>query len=261
MTEQPSTNAASVQPMDNFIGPHTSALSRLRAASVSGSTRPEPADLLPQATIAAYHGPMPSRRFEPIRGAEFPHDNPEIFSGVAWLAQEPCAAPSAVPARRQTEGDEPTVVEGVELLSPAMPGLVAAGPPSDLDCFIAALVEVALGRGETRLAARLREFLSGGELVLEGLSERAERALLDQGFATCSSGQLRLVPDVCQMARAWTRTLSGQASDLEECGDSTLDGWAAALLGACLGDDAAGVAQLRRVLRQSGVAAFGMLAA
>jgi len=58
---------------------------------------------------------------------------------------------------------------------------------------------------------------------------------------------------------AWRAVLAGTSCDLSACGASTLDRWAAELLGVVLGAPPARIEELRRELRRRGVAAFGML--
>jgi hypothetical protein len=55
--------------------------------------------------------------------------------------------------------------------------------------------------------------------------------------------------------------LDGSSADLSACGSTTLDVWGAELLDALLSIPRERADDLRRALRQRGVAAFGMLAA
>lgn len=174
--------------------------------------------------------------FDPMRGAEFPHDNPELFTGPGWLAVEPCGGPKATigASRRQLHYPTPVVAatEVPRVRTPprartAEARPVVAAEVSDFDRFLWAVRAVLPGESDVRLGAELEQFLRG-----------------DDALAT-----------------AWRRLLSGETSDLAECGDRPLDEWASAVVGARLGHDEAATLALRQALRKRGVLAFGMLAA
>src|SRR5690606_3473866 len=152
----------------------------------------------------------------------------------------------------------PTAEPRCEPLSATVPAPEGA---SDYERFVSTVVSVALESGATRVAAALTKFFRGGALLMGELSPESQAALVREGFASESAGTLRLTTGAERTAAAWRRALSGETQDLEGCGDSMLDAWAASFLGACLAHDAAGIDRLRRVLRRRGVAAFGMLAA
>ena len=210
---------------------------------------------------------MPVGTYRPPLAAEFPHDNPELFSGSAWVVQEPCGRARPIAAPTVSELYYPTAEQpplGVALPQ-SKPKPSGFGPmlkhASDYDRFVNTLVSVALESGATRVAAALTSFFQGGALLSSELSPDSQEALVREGFARRSGGIIRLTRETEETAGAWRRALSGETQDLEGCGDSMLDAWAASLLGACLAQDAAGIGRLRRVLRKRGVAAFGMLAA
>lgn len=181
--------------------------------------------------------------YDPLRGAEFPHDNPELFSGPGWLAVDPCGGPKAIawasrrdlhypgaPVRSVVREERP-----VQPAQPTPPGLAVAPPPppgeapapvhTDFDRLLSAVRAVLSDDQDPALALELEQFLCGDD----------------------------------PRATAWRRLLCGQKSDLAECGDRPLDEWISGLIAARLGCDAATSAALRRALRKRGVAAFGML--
>jgi len=177
--------------------------------------------------------------FDSFGGAEFPHDNPELFSGPGWLAVDPCGGPKAVAwaSRRDLHYPAPAAaapsVPQVRTIAPAPAAELAEPPPgapavlTDFDRLLAAVRAVLPSQADPHLAADLEQFLRGDDV----------------------------------RANAWRRLLTGQNSDLAECGDRPLDEWVSTLVGTRLGWDASATAALRRGLRKRGVAAFGMLAA
>lgn len=174
--------------------------------------------------------------FDPMRGAEFPHDNPELFSGPGWLAVDPCGGPKAVAwaSRRNLHYPAPEAAAPEALEVRTVPPAPAAEPPAvtpaeltDFDRLLVAVRAVLPSETDPGVAIELEQFLRGDDA----------------------------------RAYAWRRLLSGQNSDLAECGDRSLDEWVSGLVGVRLGCDVAATAALRRALRKRGVAAFGMLAA
>jgi len=170
--------------------------------------------------------------FDALRGAEFPHDNPELFSGPGWLAVDPCGGPKAIAwaSQRDLHYGAPSVAAEPEPVA-APPEPVAPVVLTDFDRLLAALHLVV---SDPSVAAELERFLRTGSAA---------------GFA----------PAHALVANAWRGLLSGEHSDLAACGDRPLDEWVAGLVGARFGHDAAATAGVRRALRKRGVAAFGML--
>lgn len=218
---------------------------------------------------------------EPPRGAEFPHDNPELFSGPGWLAVEPCGGPKAItwPSRRDLHYRQPEATaaradeRGHDARETALPH-VAELPPSathptealcaeltDFDRFVAAVRSVLPIDVDARVAGAIEQFLRDGSLPGDVLAADARDALEANGFASVDSGGWSVHTRASETAGAWRRLLSGRVSDLAACGDRPLDEWASVFAGACLGYDRSGTAVLRRALRKRGVAAFGMLGA
>lgn len=174
--------------------------------------------------------------FDPMRGAEFPHDNPELFTGPGWLAVEPCGGPKATvgASRRHLHYPSPAVAAPEVPRVRTPPRAQAPEPPpvapaelGDFDRFLVAVRAVLPGETDAHLVAELEQFLRG-----------------DDALAT-----------------AWRRLLSGETSDLAVCGDRPLDEWASAVVSARVGYDEAATPALRRALRKRGVLAFGMLSA
>jgi hypothetical protein len=210
---------------------------------------------------------MPVGIYRPPLAAEFPHDNPELFSGSAWVVQEPCgrARPIVPPTADElyyptAEPRRPCPPSPKSEPRPSQAG-TAESPGSDYDRFVSTLLSLAIECGATRVAATLTSFFQGGPLLTGALPRGSQEALVREGFASDSAGIIKLTSEAEQTAAAWRRALSGETDDLQGCGDSTLDTWSASFLGACLAYDTAAIGRLRRTLRRRGVAAFGMLAA
>lgn len=216
-------------------------------------------------------------------GAEFPHDNPELFSGPGWIAVEPCGGPKAIvwASQRNLHYRQPeaTPAQGPKerggrdapvAASPCVASLPSdATEPAgalcaeltDFDRFVAALLSVLPSDVDPAVAAAIEQFLRDGSLPGAVLTPRARDALVARGFASVDARGWFLDARASETAGAWRRLLSGRVSDLAVCGDRPLDEWAAVLAGACLGYDGSATAALRLALRKRKVAAFGMLSA
>jgi hypothetical protein len=136
----------------------------------------------------------------------------------------------------------------------------AASAPQAVDSFsdfVRAMVRVALTQNGSRAAAVLPGLLEHCTLASSALPEDTWRILEKRGIAQGHT----LTLDFVATATAWRDVLRGESSDLGACGQNTLDRWAAELLAALLSVPTQRAEDLRRDLRRSGVAAFGMLAA
>jgi hypothetical protein len=227
--------------------------------------------------------------FEPALCAEFPCDNPELHQGATWVCLTPTAASRPVVRPRARERTvEPTPSPprfskgpvlapprparspGPEELRPrpgtgAAPSPPVPSPPpapsheNAFDAFVAALVEVALARGNTRAAAIIPTLLTEGRVDRIDGATPVSDALVAAGLVEPSGGGLRATESLLGTLQAWRRVLRGESDDLAACGDATLDEFAAALLagfGVSAGPDG-----LRREVRHRGIAAFGVLTA
>ncbi len=211
---------------------------------------------------------------------EFPHDNPKLGSGTAWVCTSPRGR--ALPLRRtfvrvlpcllMPEGavPPPGVVPAEVAATPAhvveAPPLVTAAPqppaPAETDpfaTFVRALVESSLAAGATRAAAVIASLLDEGRLTVGALPEETIEVLRKRGVLSKSG--LGASETFAATARAWREVLRGEKNDLSACGASTLDAWAAELLCALAAQPATRAGDHRRELRRRGVAAFGLLAA
>jgi hypothetical protein len=195
---------------------------------------------------------------EPLIGAEFPHDNPELFGGPGWLAVEPCGRPRAIasPSQRHLHYQAPCV-QASEPRAGTPERAPGAATVSDFDRFLAAVRKVMCDT-DPHAELLVVRFLREGVASLGALTPTAQNALVDRGFASRAAAGCQLAPRTEHTAEGWRRLLLGQAGDLAACGDTTLDDWASAFVGACLGYDLGAIAAIRRALRQHGVAAFGM---
>lgn len=171
--------------------------------------------------------------FDALRGAEFPHDNPELFSGPGWLAVEPCGGPKAIAWASQRDLHYGAASVELVAVPAAPPEPVAPAELTDCDRLLAAVRSVV---PDPAAAADFERFFRTGSA--EAFAPGATQALVASG---------------------WRGLLTGEHSDLAQCGDCPLDEWVSALVGKRLGYDTAATAGLRRALRKRGVAAFGML--
>ncbi len=136
----------------------------------------------------------------------------------------------------------------------------AACPASDgFAPFVAATVRIALDAGATRAAAALPLLL--GDADLDDLASDATLCdrLIAAGLAERAGKRLRASAAFAAVAAAWRAVLRGESDDLAACEDSMLDDWAADLLATLLDAPDSRRRELKRELRRSGVAAFGMI--
>jgi len=137
----------------------------------------------------------------------------------------------------------------------------SAAPSEDsaFERFLFAMTSVALEAGNTRVAAALPKLLKQGRLKAATLGKSAERALRKRGYLAAEGDAV--TASLIDAAAAWRAVLDGQSSDLGACGAQTLDEWGGALLAALLGESPARADDFKKLLRKSGVLAFGMRAA
>jgi hypothetical protein len=159
--------------------------------------------------------------------------------------EEAAVSPGTAGPTNTAWADESGVIEIAVIDAPAVRETVAHAQQAEtaFDAFVRAMVDVALARGATKVAATLPALLEQGDLRREmggGSAARLPSAMVDT-------------------ARAWSAVLRGVTVDLAACGTETLDRWAAGLLAAVIGVAAGQVEELRRELRRRGVAAFGMI--
>jgi hypothetical protein len=129
-------------------------------------------------------------------------------------------------------------------------------PETAFSRFVAAMVRVALEQGATHVAAELPGILGEGRLRPWLFEQSVQRALQARGYLAAEGGSASAA--FSSAAEAWRLVLEGGSGNLAACGDKTLDEWGSALLASLLGRAPQGAEELRRALRGSGVAAFGM---
>ncbi len=158
----------------------------------------------------------------------------------------------------ETEAFAATIAEPERLVTTSVEPETRAGPAgaSGFDAFVAALASILAERGATRAAANIGALLGKSRLSRDAFEPATKKALAARGYIDAKSG--RPTPEFSVVAHAWREVLDGTSADLSACGSATLDVWGAELLSVLL---LAPADELRRALRQRGVAAFGMLAA
>ncbi|HEY3496919.1 MAG TPA: hypothetical protein VGK73_19605 [Polyangiaceae bacterium] len=130
---------------------------------------------------------------------------------------------------------------------------------SPFEQFVESLSRVALERGATRAAAVLPTLFGLERASLETLDSTVLESLRARGIV--QRGGTHPTAEFAALCGAWRDVLEGTAGDLARCGTTTLDVWAAGVLGALLNAPRERTDDLRRELRKRGIAAFGLLAA
>jgi hypothetical protein len=192
--------------------------------------------------------------------AEFPNDNPALYELVVSACRDSLGMPTQEPA------------EGLELIERTAPGDFeceeimptapeAAEPTSDpFTNLVIVLESVARDVGGVDGAARILRGLLGMErLEAAALPEISIEALVAGAQLERTSTGARRTDAFTQTVRAWQGILRGESEDFAMCGSAALDEWSADVLARALGN-AMLATQLRRELRQRGVAAFGLVA-
>jgi hypothetical protein len=146
--------------------------------------------------------------------------------------------------------DETASVEGAAVAeSIALP----AASDDPFTVLLGSLVDVALGAGSPHVASVLPALLLEARLE-PGLAADVTKALTEANIAS----QDALTPAFIAQMQAWRAILLGTSDDFGACGPAMLDEWAADLVARLLGAPSR-AAQLRRELRDHGVAAFGLV--
>lgn len=225
----------------------------------------------------------------PSQASEFPNDNSEISGGAIWICteligpatlaltpHEPVAAQPFVlffededglvdgPVDLQLIGGELTVAVHMAVLSaerenegePA-PEAPNATPPAFAH-FESALISALMAQGASRSAALVPRLLRLEPLPAEALAKDVQLTLQSRGYL---DGNARYSHKYRELCSAWSAVLHGASQDFAACGTTTLDRFGAELLAALLAVPATRADELRRTLRKSGIAAFGVLEA
>lgn len=153
--------------------------------------------------------------------------------------------------------DEVVVSHAETIVTPVDPASEPAAP-SGFGAFVGALAGILAERGATRAAANVGALLGQARLAPDAFDEGTKKTLVARGTLDANTG--RPTPEFSVVARAWRDVLDENGGDLSACGSATLDVFGAELLAALLGSPRS-ADELRRALRQRGVAAFGMLLA
>ncbi|HTQ07936.1 MAG TPA: hypothetical protein VMI54_28985 [Polyangiaceae bacterium] len=239
---------------------------RRRAVSEFPNDNPELHDGLVWTCPELRGRALPTLRMRPLAGAL-----PRVL-GPSWRLEPErvtdettdAVAPNLVDTEPHGAETEPYVADTepyvAEVAAPSEPppAVVPAAPATPFERFVATVAGIALHRGATRAALALTALLTEGRLGQNGvdsalLTELARRNILAAGTGHAS-------PDFAAATSAWRAVLDGTGGDLSGCGSATLDAWAAELLAAVTNAPRAELGELKRELRLSGVAAFGLLA-
>lgn len=124
--------------------------------------------------------------------------------------------------------------------------------------FESALTSALLAQGATRSAALVPRLLRLEALPAESLAKDVQLTLQSRGYL---DGSARYTSKYRALCAAWSAVLRGTSCDFAACGTTTLDRFGAELLAALLAVPATRADELRRELRKSGIAAFGVLEA
>ena len=206
--------------------------------------------------------PRPAEPFPPAseRSATVLDDAAGAGGVLPFLASAP-PAPPAPPAP-----SAPVYARGESIdLGSALLGAAADDDDDDdcdfdgFDAWVEALVDAALEQGATRAAAAVGELLSNRSVDAATLSDDAAVALEKSGIARLQRGRIRPLPEFREAVAGWQSVLRGEPAG-SGWGAESLDEFSAGLLAALAGDGAQRDS-FKRMLRQRGVAAFGMLEA
>jgi hypothetical protein len=233
----------------------------------------------------------------PSQASEFPNDNAEISGGAIWICTE-LVGPATValtphePVVAQPFvlffDDEDSVVDGpvdLQLIAgeltvtvhPALPEVEVAAEvesapesseapvlqaptetPPAFAHFESALVSALMAQGASRSAALVPRLLRLEPLPADALAKDVQLTLQSRGYL---DGSARYSQKYRELCGAWSAVLHGASQDFAACGTTTLDRFGAELLAALLAVPATRADELRRALRKSGIAAFGVLEA
>jgi hypothetical protein len=177
-------------------------------------------------------------------------------SAPAEMAPDETALAETVPVETAPVEMAPVETAPVEM-APVETAPVEA-TESGFEAFVGALSGILIERGATRAAANVGALLGQRRLGRDAFDAGTRKVLVARGLVDGKTG--RPTPEFSVVAHAWREVLDGSSGDLSACGNTTLDVWGADLLCALLGARERSD-ELRRALRQRGVAAFGMLAA
>jgi len=124
--------------------------------------------------------------------------------------------------------------------------------------FESALISALMAQGASRSAALVPRLLRLEPLPAEALAKDVQLTLQSRGYL---DGNARYSHKYRELCSAWSAVLNGASQDFAACGTTTLDRFGAELLAALLAVPATRADELRRTLRKSGIAAFGVLEA
>jgi hypothetical protein len=231
----------------------------------------------------------------PSLASEFPNDNADISGGAIWVCAEltgpatlVTAAYTPVPAEpfvlffddddgyvdgpvelqidggalsvtvhleaeRATEAETETETETERESEAEREGETVA-----FTHFEGALMAALMTQGASRSAALVPRLLRLEALPADALSKDVQLTLQSRGYLDGNQRYSQKYRDLCG---AWCAVLRGSSRDFAACGTTTLDRFGAELLAALLAVPATRADELRRVLRKSGIAAFGVLEA
>jgi hypothetical protein len=166
--------------------------------------------------------------------------------------------PPAVQPELLAEPEPPAQPEPLEVTTTRAETPEAPSSTNGFEAFVAALAAILAERAATRAAANVGALLGRARLARDAFDAGTKKVLVARGILDAKTS--RPTPEFSVVAHAWREVLDGSSADLSACGSTTLDVWGAELLAALLSIPRERADDLRRALRQRGVAAFGMLA-
>jgi len=194
-------------------------------------------------------------------GAEDPA--PVAEPAPSPVAEETSTPIADEPAPEETETSEDPWVpeptpepEGIETCVAPVTTTIRPSAPEGFGGLVHALVSISMAAGDMRAAAAMPDLLEEGCIEDGALDPSVEDKLLAAGWIQRREGALSASERLASLVRAWRGVLDNR--DFSECGDATLNEWAAELLAAILAGSHTAQA-LQHQLRRHGVAAFGLV--
>src|SRR5689334_17471713 len=212
-------------------------------------------------TIARIEALAPPMRTEPILPPPMPAAAlPSDGARTADIAAETVVArlETVVPPAETAVPRRETIVPPAPAAEAVTSSAEAVAPPDErIETFVRTISEVARAHGPAATAAHVESLFKFGIPAPLDLEPNARAALVDGNILEATDGPVHATAWFTRTSSAWQNMLRGDGGNLAECGESTLDGFAADLIARLVAKpDMA--ATIRRELRRRGIAAFRM---